>query len=187
MKKSIILCLLAAICSYSAMAQDNPVRIGLKFGFPNIAGLNAEYVTPLLGGRLAPSVDFSYISAKIGDTEATFSYLSLGGNLYFKGTGKGPYAHVGYANMDFEGTYSYNNPVTGKIEGTGSLGMNFVNFKLGLKTGKRFYFRPEIGYGLLLGDSIVKVKYSDGSSDSKAVPDILSKGLLINSGFGFAF
>lgn len=181
MKKLLLFFCTIAIFATSSSAQDNPFRIGLKFGMPNIAGLNAEYVTPLLGGRLAPSVDFSYISAKIGGTEATFSYLSFGGNLYLK-EGKGPYAHVGYANMNFEGTFKQNGE-----EGTGSIGLNLLNIKVGAKWGKRFYFRPEIGWGILMGDSEFKVKYATAPTTTEKVPDILAGGLLINTGFGFAF
>lgn len=180
MKKIALLSFVFFAMNFTSSAQDNPFRIGLKFGMPNIAGLNAEYVTPLLGGRLAPSVDFSYISAKIGGTEATFSYFSLGGNLYLK-EGKGPYAHVGYSNLNFEGTFKNNGE-----EGTGSIGLNLLNIKVGAKLGKRFYFRPEIGWGVLMGDSEFKVEYASATTTEK-VPAALAGGLLINSGFGFAF
>lgn len=180
MKKLLTLFVALSLTATITSAQDNPFRIGLKFGMPNIAGLNAEYVTPLLGGRLAPTADFSYIAAKIGGTEAEFTYLSLGGNLYLK-EGKGPYAHLGYANMNFEGTFTQNGE-----EGTGSIGLNLLNIKIGAKWGKRFYFRPEIGWGILMGDAEFTVRYANSNTTEK-VPDILAGGLLINTGFGFAF
>ncbi len=39
--------------------NNNPLHIGLKIGIPNGVGLGAEWVTPLLGNRIAPYVDFS--------------------------------------------------------------------------------------------------------------------------------
>lgn len=44
--------------SLNASAQEKPIRIGVKIGYPNALGGNLEYVTPLLGKKLAPSIEF---------------------------------------------------------------------------------------------------------------------------------
>jgi len=62
--------------------KKKPIRIGLKFGIPNIVGLNFEYVTPALNARLAPTLDLSYFSLSSGDAKVSFSYIELGGNYY---------------------------------------------------------------------------------------------------------
>ena len=90
MKKSIIICFAIVLVAASANAQEKPFRIGLKFGIPNIAGLNFEYVTPALNARLAPTLDFSRFSITAGDAKASFTYFELGGNYYFTKEGKGP-------------------------------------------------------------------------------------------------
>ena len=54
MKKSLIFLCLFTISTF-AFSQEKPFRVGLKFGIPNIAGLNLEYVTPALDEKLAIS------------------------------------------------------------------------------------------------------------------------------------
>ncbi len=54
------------------LAQEKPLRIGLKFGVPNLAGLNVEYVTPLLDSKLAAAVDFSIISVETDNVGVSF-------------------------------------------------------------------------------------------------------------------
>ncbi|WP_258103791.1 hypothetical protein [Marinoscillum sp. MHG1-6] len=182
MKKLFIYLTLSVALLATVSAQDKKVRVGLKFGFPNLAGLTGEYVLPVLGGRIAPNVDFTKMpTISLFGAEFDYSYFSLGGNVYLR-KGKGPYAHVGYGNQSFKGSYTKSG-----LEGSGSVNLSYLNFKLGVKSGGTFYFMSEIGYAALLGDSEFKVKYPDGSTDTEAVPSILSKGLMINSGFGLAF
>ena len=188
MKKLVVLCLAVGMLTTLANAQEKPIRIGLKFGIPNIIGLNGEYVTPALGERLAPTLDFSYFSVSAGEAKASFSYLELGANCYFKSGGKGPYGHLSYGRIGFSGKYT--DPVLGS--GKGSLGINLLNIKLGAKWGNGFYFRPELGYALLLGNNKVKVKYDDPTTgqtvtQEKSVPGFLGGGVVFNLGFGVAF
>ncbi len=182
MKKSIIICFAIVLVAASANAQDKPFRVGLKFGIPNIAGLNVEYVTPALNARLAPTADISHFSITASGAKASFTYFELGGNYYLANEGKGPYAHLSYGNMAFKGTWT--DPTYG--EGTGKVGLNMINIKIGAKWGNGFYFRPEIGYSLLMGGSKVKVDYP-GITQEETVPSILSGGFVFNLGFGIAF
>ena len=88
MKKSLLI-LVAITCrvKFQSFAQDKPFRIGTKIGFPNLAGLNLEYVTPALNGKLSTSVDGSYIPISISraaygllvdDFRVAISYFELG-------------------------------------------------------------------------------------------------------------
>ena len=154
MKKLSILVCGIVLLSLTTVAQDQPFRIGVKIGWPNLAGLNAEYATPLLGGRLAPSVDFSIIpSRSVGDVEAKFSYFELGANVYVIKPGKGLYLNVGYGRFGFDGSVTQDVDFGGAVgvqsaTGEVSLGLNRVNFKLGSKLGGRVYFRTEFGWGI---------------------------------------
>ena len=85
--------------------------------------------------------------------------------------------------MAFKGTYT--DPVYG--DGTGKVGINLINIKVGAKWGNGFYFRPEIGYALLMGGSKVKVDYAGGQTQEETVPSILAGGFVFNLGFGIAF
>ena len=188
MKKSIIFLLAIFLFSGISFAQEKPIRIGLKFGVPNLVGLNLEYVTPLLDSKLAPTLDLSSISISSGDAKINFSYLELGGNYYFVNQGKGLYGHFSFGRIGFKATYS--DPVLG--EGEGKIGLNLLNFKLGAKLGNGFYFRPEIGFGALAGSSVVSVKYTDPSTniivtEEEEIPGFLGGGVVFNLGFGVAF
>lgn len=180
--------------SGAAFAQEKPVRVGIKVGVPNIVGLNAEYVTPALGKKLAASVDFSYFSLGVGDTEVSLSYFELGGNYYFFKEGKGLYGNLSYGHLgtklEINNIQSENDPSkTGSA--SASLGVNLFNLKLGAKLGNTFYFRPEIGYAIAsVADTIdVNVTYPDGTTEtqSEEVPGIVGGGLVVNIGIGFAF
>ncbi|MGI0106190.1 hypothetical protein [Salinimicrobium sp. WS361] len=183
-----------------------PIRLGVKIGFPNMVGGNAEYVTPLLNDRLSVSVDYSTIESdwflseeESGDTETTdlsYSYIEGGINYYIFKAGKGLYAGVSYGRMKFEGQTDVNND---GMEGTGNIDYNHSSFniKLGAKLGGLFYFRPEIGYAFSSLPKTIdyQVRYPDGTTetdiydfeDQLASADILFKGLIANIGFGFSF
>ncbi len=180
MKKLLILCA-ALFIAFAGQAQEKPFRIGIKFGVPNIVGLNAEYVTPILGGKLAPTADFSYFSLSAAGAKVSFSYLEIGSNYYFMNQGKGLYGHVSYGNIGFKGTYD--DPQYG--DGEGKATVSLVNLKLGAKLGNTVYFRPELGYAVGSGGK-VRVEY-DGYSEEEDIPGFLSGGLVVNLGFGFAF
>lgn len=182
--KKLTVFLMVVLFAAGASAQEKPMRVGLKFGVPMIVGLNAEYVTPAVGGRLAPSADLSYFSISLGEAETSFSYIEIGSNIYFKDTGKGFYGNLSYGRIGLKASYS--DPDAG--DGEGKIGINLVNLKLGAKLGNSFYFRPELGYAIGVGGtSKVKVEYADGTTQEEDVPGLVGGGFVINLGFGFAF
>ncbi len=183
------------LLSTSVNAQEKPVRIGLKFGIPNIAGLNFEYVTPVLGGKLAPSADFSYFGLKLGSTKLSFYYFELGANYYFIKEGRGPYANLSYgrmgAGLKYEDVLSDVDPMLSGGSAKANIGVNMFNIKLGAKLGGGFYFRPEIGYALasVANNINVSVEFPDGTKESQSVdvPGLVGGGFVFNLGFGVAF
>jgi hypothetical protein len=177
MKKSFIIYCLGMFLVLSGFAQDKPMRVGLKFGVPNIAGLNLEYAT----GKFAPTLDFSYFS--LGDEstgKVSFSYIEIGSNYYFKEEGKGFYGHLSYGRVGLTATYD---DAFGKGEGTAAI--NLVNIKIGAKLGNGFYFRPEIGFAAG-GGGTYEVTYDDASVVEYAAPSVFG-GVVFNLGFGVAF
>ena len=183
MKKSFIFLFVIVCLVGTASAQEKPIRIGLKFGVPNIAGLHAEYVTP---ARFAPTVDFSHFSLSSGNTEFSFSYIEVGSNYYFKPEGKGFYGHLSYGRVGFKGTYTDAN----LGEGEAKVGLNRVNLKIGAKWGNAFYFRPEIGYAIGLSETSINVEYTNNGTtqtEKESIPGFLGGGPLFNLGFGVAF
>jgi len=177
--------------------QEKPFRIGLKLGFPNVIGGNIEYVTPLLGKKLAASIEYSSINADkfIEPDEAKLSYLQIGFNYYFFKEGKGLYGNLSYGMLDadlkvneIESDFDYEKLGTAFV----NLSNNSFNIKLGAKLGSGFYFRPEIGYSFTSIDDMidVRVEFPDGSSENQEgidIPSQLTQGLLFNIGFGVAF
>ncbi len=195
MKKPLFTLLIILGFSVASLAQDKPIRIGIKFGVPQVIGLNAEYVTPLLGKKLAASADFSYFSLSIAEASASYSYFELGANYYFMNEGKGLYGNVSYGRMGFNFEYedyaSDIDPSLSNGSGEANVGINLVNLKLGAKLGGLFYFRPELGYAVATGDSnySVRITYPDGTTESvsEELPGALAGGFVVNLGFGFAF
>nr|WKN35073.1 hypothetical protein K4G66_22100 [Tunicatimonas sp. TK19036] len=207
MKKFGIL-FIAAILAYStSLAQENPMRIGVKIGIPNISGLHLEYVTPALDGKLAPSLDLTYIPLSFqegsdftdgnGPVDFKFYYLELGANYYFFKPGKGLYGNLSYGrlglNYDFTDYYSEEEDMGGGV-GKLKAAFNLLNLKIGAKLGKSFYFRPEIGIALISANTDnfeYTITYPDGTSetyDEEDFPEILfGVSPVLNLGFGVAF
>lgn len=184
MKKIILISAVALLVSFAGTAQENPIRIGVKLGKPNIAGLNAEYALPFIGGRLAPAIDFSTLSVPtslLDNPEVTYNYFGFGANFYFLGDGKGPYAHLGYGKIGVDAKYTSNGE-TADID----FDANLFIAKLGIRKGKRFYFISELGWGLTSADPEVVVQY-DTFSETKKIPGFLVGGFIANTGFGVAF
>lgn len=175
-----------------ARAQENPFRIGLKLGIPNIAGLNAEVVTPLK--KLSATGDFSWFGLSFGDSRIRLTYFEIGANYYFSEEATGLYGHLSYgrlgANMDFNNIQS-NTDASKYGSAEADVGVNLYNLKAGAKLGYRVYFRAELGFAFASVDDTVDVEvvYPDGTTEdhSKNVPGLIGGGPLINLGFGFAF
>tara|TARA_R110001583_G_scaffold77623_4_gene211238 strand:+ start:28243 stop:28833 length:591 start_codon:yes stop_codon:yes gene_type:complete len=196
MKKKYTIYLLMLLVASNIYAQEKPFRIGLKLGFPNVIGGNIEYVTPLLGKKLAASIEYSSINADkfIEPDKAKLTYLQIGLNYYFFKEGKGLYGNLSYGILDAELTLSeiesdedFNQIGTANA----SLSNKSMNIKIGAKLGNGFYFRPEIGYSFTsLNDYVdVVARFPDGSSEQQReeIPSELTQGLLFNIGFGVAF
>jgi hypothetical protein len=178
------------------ISQEKPIRIGLKIGFPNIIGGNVEYVTPLLNNRLAFAADYSSLNADsyLDPDEGEVSYFQVGVNYYLFKEGKGLYLSTNYGILDAELTLQdiESKTVYDKYgTANASLTNKTVNVKLGAKLGGLFYFRPEVGYGFTSLDPTVNVvvSFPDGTTENQyeEIPEELTKGLMFNIGFGFAF
>ncbi len=205
LKKSLVVAV-ALLLFVTTQAQDKqdkvksikPFRIGVKVGVPNIVGGNAELV---FFKRLAAYVDYSSYSGTFSDVEVSFNDFEAGINIYFKNTGKGFYGSFGYSSFSIDGSYSgaqTNSGIDFTGQATGSLTINTMNAKLGLKLGRSFYFRTEVGYGfgtipqtitvtgVVTGGGVTTTE--TGTEDIPDIPGISTSGLAIfNIGFGIAF
>ena len=171
--------------------------VGLKIGVPNIAGLSLEGVTPLLDNRVAPFVDFSSFDVKDAETEIGLSYSEFGANFYFGNKGKGAYAGIGFGNLSTDLTFYEDLDGGARGKGTTGLDIKSTNLKFGIKTGGRFYFRFEVGYGFTsdVPDAITVTLTEIGgtqtdtdSFDVPTIPGLGANGLLVgNFGFGLSF
>ncbi len=171
--------------------------VGLKIGVPNIAGLSLEGVTPLLDNRVAPFVDFSGFDVKDAETEIGLSYTEFGTNVYFGNKGKGAYAGIGFGNLSTDLTFYENLDGVGRGKGTIGLDIKSTNLKFGIKTGGRFYFRFEVGYGLTsdVPDDITVTLTEIGGDGTETdtfevptIPGVGTNGILLgNFGFGLSF
>ena len=171
--------------------------VGLKIGVPNIAGLSLEGVTPLLDNRVAPFIDFSGFDVKDAETEIGLSYTEFGTNVYFGNKGKGAYAGIGFGSLSTDLTFYENLDGGGRGKGTIGLDIKSTNLKFGIKTGGRFYFRFEVGYGLTsdVPDDITVTLTEIGGNGTETdtfevptIPGVGTNGILLgNFGFGLSF
>ena len=171
--------------------------VGLKIGVPNIAGISFEGVTPLLDNRVAPFVDFSSFYVKDSKTEIGISYSEFGANVYFGDKGKGAYAGIGFGNLSTDLTFYENLDGGGRGKGTIGLDIKSTNLKFGVKTGGRFYFRFEVGYGLTsdIPDDVTVTLTEIGGNETETdtfevptIPGLGTNGILVgNFGFGLSF
>lgn len=171
--------------------------VGLKIGVPNIAGVSLEGVTPLLDNRVALFADFSGFDVNDAETEIGLGYSEFGTNIYFGSKGKGAYAGIGFGNLTADLTFYENLDGGTRGKGTTDLDIKSTNLKFGIKTGGRFYFRFEVGYGFTsdIPDEItVTLKEIGGSQtdtdtfEIPTIPGLGTNGLLVgNFGFGLSF
>lgn len=208
MKKiSLLLMLLVCSIGFAQSSDDSdkkekkdikPFRIGAKLGIPNGIGGNIEYVTPLLGQRIAIYGDYSGISVNIDDVDSSIRYFEVGSNIYFLGNyGKGLYGSIGYGDLTVDGSYTDAQTIGGEDftgEANGTFEASTLNVKAGLKLGKRFYFRTELGYGF--GDIPEEIVITGnvngvpavGIEEIPEIPGVSESGyVLFNIGFGIAF
>lgn len=194
--KSIIILLF--FCATLTQAQQQtqesikPLRLGVKLGVPNILSANLEYVTPLLNNRVALMLDYMSLSKTIDDVNVNYNNFEIGTNIYINNTGKGLYGGISYFSFDAEGTYSDVEFTSSTNQGTGNIKFNTVNFKIGAKLGRTFFFRIEAGYGF--GDIPEYVVVNSNSSNETSIEEIpeitgISKSGIpvFNIGIGFSF
>lgn len=171
--------------------------VGLKIGVPNIAGVSLEGVTPLLDNRVALFADFSGFDVNDAETEIGLGYSEFGTNIYFGSKGKGAYAGIGFGNLTADLTFYENLDGGTRGKGTTDLDIKSTNLKFGIKTGGRFYFRFEVGYGFTsdVPDEITVTLTEIGGSQTDTdtfeiptIPGLGTNGLLVgNFGFGLSF
>lgn len=188
MKKLSLLLITAVLTSLTSYSQENPYRLGFTFGLPNIVGLNFEYVTPALNNKLSATLDYSSIKLKDGEIDFNYSYFELGGNYYFGQNSKGLYGHLSYGRIGFKGNYS--DPMFGA--GEGKVSLNMINLMLGAKLGNRFYVKPEVGFASFFNDAIVRVEYTEPTTNltlivEEEIPNFLIGGLIYSLGVGLSF
>jgi len=182
-------------------SQELPTRVGLKAGLPNAVGINAEYVTHYLNGRLAPNVELSVFpipKSLFSERDGTITYLQGGFNYYFFKPGDGLYSNLSYGYLKGKGTgenirAEKPNAVGEYLIGKGYINENnhSINLKVGNKFGNKYYFKPEVGYAFnnLKEDHAIDVRFKDGSSETQyeSIPGVFTKGLLFGVGAGIAF
>jgi len=193
--KRIILYSILQINLIFSYSQINNKRIGIKLGVPNTIGLNVEYVTPLLNNKLAPTIDFTYLKGDGESLKTSLVYYELGANYYLFKEGKGPYTNIGIGQMVFKLKYSFlvseKDPV--KSNGTSEISqkLNIFNLRIGYKFGRRFYFKPQVGYGIMnVNDTYdIEVHFPDGSVEYHTIDNPMNSvtGLIFDVGLGIAF
>lgn len=212
---SILTIFLAFIFSNVAFSQNEnsewsknndlrPYRIGVKIGTPMVIALDLEYVTPLWNSRVAPFLDYTTIGLEIGtDTNINYTAFEVGSHIYFsnRGDGRGFYGALAYqhANAKLK-QQNYDADDGRQFEGTATSKITYggLNTKIGVKVGRTFYFRTELGYsfGSLPTTIVTSGTYNgqpvtdrqDISEDIKDTPIISLGGMpIFNIGFGFAF
>lgn len=179
------------------------VAVGVKLGMPNIIGGSLEFILPVMDNHFAPYADLSGLDID-PDTETSvgLSYSEFGLNYYLNTKGKGLYFSAGLGNLTTDITFSNQNVSNGEgisvNDGVGTIQQKIstTNLKLGVKAGKRVYFRFELGYGLGNIPSDVKITATSVSQGFKEeisepfpdLPGVSSGGVVIgNVGFGMAF
>ncbi|MEL6809832.1 MAG: hypothetical protein AAFP76_00665 [Bacteroidota bacterium] len=170
-----------------------PLRLGLKIGTPSAVILNAEYVTPLWNNRVAFAVDYLPITVGLGDIDLKLKNFEIGSNIYFNQKGKGLYGGISYYSFNTEARVievEFDDGTFG--DGDATLKFNTVNVKLGVKLGKTFYSRFEIGYGFgSLPSEVITTKVDGSATVTDPIEDISvlsASGLpIFNLGFGFSF
>ncbi len=172
--------------------------IGAKLGIPNLAGGTLEIVLPLLQNHIAPYVDYSDFQITIQDTKSSITYTEFGTNIYTNDKGNGFFVGLGSSKLDadieFENLNYSENGQSYTASGNATLALNTFNVKVGLKSGGKFFFRFEVGYGFgnVPEDISFQSTYNgiteQFTEDIPEIPGLGQNGLLVsNIGLGFAF
>ena len=187
----------------SLQTKIRRLSVGAKIGMPNIVGGSVEFILPVLNNHLAPYADFSGFDINPEEgTEVSLSYTEFGVNYYFKNTGKGLYISGGLGNLSTDLTFS-NIEVDDNLgqianDGVGTTKETIAttNLKLGIKTGRRFYLRFELGYGFGDIPDVLEINAKSTSlgisgkttQEFPEIPGLSDGGVIIgNIGFGLSF
>ncbi|MDW5288664.1 hypothetical protein [Formosa sp. PL04] len=194
--KSLLVTLLLSIPMLSfaqSNAEVNPFRIGIKAGAPIGIGLDVEYVTPILGNRIAPFVTYGIYPFN----DLDFKYFEIGSNIYLGSRGKGGYLAASYGDLNGEVTNlnGTNDAGDNYTDGVANEQLSSFNLKLGWKYGKALYFRIEAGYAIgQLPEEIKVVGNVNGQQETfyltydDITEYISGKGYpLFNLGIGYGF
>ena len=187
----VFICFLVLVTAVNSkvFGQENPFRIGVKVGFPQVAGLNLEYVTPLLNKRLGVDVDYSYIPLSPNQATIKYTDFALFLNYYFNHEGHGFYGGIGYSHIGLKVTKDVNFADGSTQSGNADIGINALNIKIGGKYGKLLYFRWELGGSLALNTPVFAVvATSNGVTNTKSFNSpFKGNGPIADIGFGFSF
>ena len=184
-----IMLLMHAVNS-NVSGQEQPIRIGLKIGYPQVVGLNLEYVTPLMNKRLAADLDFTYLPLSTNSATITYTNFGLFADYYFFKEGRGFYGGFGYSRMGFDVTKNVTFTSDNTTQkGTANIGLNSLNLKIGGKYGGLFFFRWELGWSLAMNNPVFEVTaVNNGVTQNQSFSSpIKGGGPIANIGFGFAF
>ena len=172
--------------------------IGAKLGIPNLAGGTLEVVLPLLQNHIAPYVDYSDFQITIQETKSSITYTEFGANIYTNDKGSGFFVGLGSSKLDadieFKNLNYSENGQNYTASGNATLALNTFNVKVGLKSGGKFFFRFEVGYGLgnIPEDISFRSTYNGitelFTENIPEIPGLGQNGLLVsNIGLGFTF
>lgn len=168
MKKPLLILFLFFAFSSFSQQVERPMRFDFKFGNPGLFGINAEYVSPFLGNKLAFYASYHGFNSNYHhkDIDERVRYFDGGINYFFKNTGNGLYASAGYGHMYIDAGLSEVVIDEGNIiaEAYGEFKANTLNLKLGFKTKGLIFVRAEVGYGF---GNIPKTVYVEGSLNNQ--------------------
>ena len=184
-----------------SIVQDYKIKrlsIGIKVGVPNITSLGAQYTLPFLNNHIAPYFDYSNYKYDDSESEGDLSFYEFGATYYFNTKGKGFYLGLGSSSLKVKASFNNVSLDQGRTgSGSTEISLDTTNFKLGIKTGGRIYFRMEFGYGMGNLPKTIDFTATDNSNPSYTetvteeipeIPGISENGLIIgNIGFGISF
>ena len=78
------------------------VSAGLKFGFPYMAVVGAQYTLPFFDNHFAPYFDYSQYSYEKNNEDAEFRFLEWGISYFFKEKSKGLYVGLSNSNLSYK-------------------------------------------------------------------------------------
>lgn len=175
-----------ALSGYGQIGHDsleiNRYRISLLGGLPRIGGLQAEYVLPMANNHFGIKADVSVLPNLFPNSKTFTRYTGLGVNTYLNKTGSGPYAGLSYGTLFIRADEIENDIVDLDVR------FNWWSSQIGIKTGKRFFFRFELGYSLIYYDVDKANEFLNETYGVEIKPTINFLHFPNGSiGFGYAF